>query len=85
MTPEVDIVNTVLNRSALAIAAIALGTVVLTGCTPGGSGTGGGTRNSPSPTKTYTEQDLVKILTTAKTSLQANGTVKDVGLLAAAR
>jgi hypothetical protein len=87
MTPEVDIVNTVLNRSALAIAALALATVALTGCTPSGShGTGGSTGGgAPAPTKTYTEEDLVKILNTANTALQANGTVKDVGLLAAAQ
>ncbi|MDQ1552797.1 MAG: hypothetical protein QOD50_2219 [Actinomycetota bacterium] len=89
MTPEVDIVNTVLNRSALAIAALALATVALTGCTPsgsGGTGTGGGSGGAaPAPTKTYTEQDLVTILNKANTSLQANGTVKDIGLLAAAQ
>ena len=90
MTPEVDIVNTVLNRSALAIAAVALATVALTGCTPsgsggaGGAGTGGG-GTAPVSIKPYTEQDLVAILNKANTSLQANGMVKDVGLLAAAQ
>jgi hypothetical protein len=89
MTPEVDTVNNVLNRSALAIAALALATVVLTGCTSGASGgdTGGGTGggSAPAPNKTYTEQDLVAILSKANTAMQANGTVKDLGLLAEAQ
>ncbi len=82
--------NTVLNRSAIAIvAALALTTVALTGCAPtggstgdggtGGGGTGGA--SNPAPLKNYTEQDLVAILNKANTSLQAGGTVKDIGLL----
>ena len=86
MTPEVDLVNTALNRSAIVIAAtLALAGLTLTGCTPGTPNTstgGGSTQNNPAPSKTYSEQDLVAILNKANTSLQANGTVKDVGLLA---
>ena len=54
VTPEVDIVNTTLKRSALAIAAIAVAIVALPGCTPGGSSGSGGGRSS-----TTTIDDLV--------------------------
>ena len=63
----------------------------MTGCSGGSGGTGGGTGGSASGTtsaaalKTYTEQDLVAILTKANTALQAGGTVTDIGLLAAAQ
>ena len=61
MTAEVDIVNSLPNRSALAIAAIALATVALTGCTPGGSSGSGGITGGGAASAT-TIDDLVKAM-----------------------
>jgi hypothetical protein len=67
--------------AALAIAA----SLALAGCSGGGGGGGGNTTpptaNSPAPAKTFTEPSLVKILNTANTTLNAGGTVTDLGLL----
>ena len=68
--------------AAASIAAVLA--LALTGCSGGGGGGGNTTPPkpvNPIPVKTYTDGDLVKILTAANTSLNAGGTVTDLGLL----
>jgi hypothetical protein len=77
--------NGTITRSAVAIAAaLTLATVGLTGCSGGGSGgpSGGTPATNAAPARTFTDNDLVKILTTANTTLSAGGTVTDNGVVA---
>ncbi|HEX4057854.1 MAG TPA: hypothetical protein VHX87_06010 [Galbitalea sp.] len=70
-------------RSAVAIAAaVALATIALTGCSPSPAPTTPPKPVNPPPEATYTDGDLVKILTAANTSLNAGGSVTDLGVLA---
>jgi hypothetical protein len=84
---KVDIVKISTRKTAVSIAAaLALSTISLTGCSGGGGG--GNNTAPPKPvnppaTKTYAESDLVKILTTANGTLNAGGTVTDLGPLSA--
>jgi hypothetical protein len=49
-----------LHRTLILLAAFAVSTIALAGCTPGSSNTstgGGSTQPNPAPTKTYSEAD----------------------------
>jgi hypothetical protein len=83
LTPKVAIVKLTIPVAAILITA----SLALTGCSGGGGGGGENTSppkpNNPAPAKTFTEDDLVKILNTANTTLSAGGSVTDIGLLSA--
>lgn len=70
-------------RGVVVVLAVALG---LAGCTGGNGGNSSGTASdapdAAAPAKTYTDADLVKILNTANTTLNAGGTVTDNGVIA---
>jgi hypothetical protein len=75
--------NGTITRSAVAIAAaLTLATAGLTGCSGGGSSGPGTPATNAAPARTFTDNDLVKILNTANTTLGAGGTVTDNGVVA---
>jgi hypothetical protein len=72
-------------RIAAVAAALALTTLALTGCSGGGGGSASAPPKpiNPPVVQTFTDSDLVKILNAANTSLNAGGTVTDIGPLSA--
>jgi hypothetical protein len=72
---------TMLKNTFPLIALSLVATIALVGCSGGAAPKPENSVPPPPPPKTYSESDLVKILTAANTSLSAGGTVSDVGLL----